>query len=129
MFLHPSWPWKHVTNQSTILTAGTDGTCNVSGVDGTLLHSFSANQSQVNAICATPEYFNQCADDGFYSKSCLVVIIIICDTTLVQSFFGVLWNSERDDYLIILTNPLSKSRIPYSGLIVEIVQIRLSVVI
>ncbi|KAK7601790.1 hypothetical protein V9T40_009231 [Parthenolecanium corni] len=67
MFLHPSWPWKHVTNQSTILTAGTDGTCNVSGVDGTLLHSFSANQSQVNAICATPEYFNQCADDGFYS--------------------------------------------------------------
>lgn len=68
MFLHPSWPWTY-GNQSTILTAGTDGTCNVTGLDGRILHSFNANQSHVNAICATPELFNQCAEDGFYSKT------------------------------------------------------------
>lgn len=67
MFLHRSWPWTY-GHQSPILTAGDDGTCTVTGVDGRVLHSFNANQSKVNAICATPELFNQCAEDGFYSK-------------------------------------------------------------
>lgn len=75
VFLHPSWPWTYC-NQSTVLTAGADGTVSVSGLDGRLLHSFYSNQNRLNAVCATPELFNQCADDGFYSTLILFSLLV-----------------------------------------------------
>lgn len=66
-FLHPSWPWRF-NNQSTILTAGHDGTVNISGFNGRLLHSFSSHQNHLNTVCPTPELFNRCAHDGFHSE-------------------------------------------------------------
>ncbi|KAK3919579.1 Autophagy-related protein 16 [Frankliniella fusca] len=65
VFLHSSWPWARGQSGS-ILTAGGDGTCKVSTIDGRGLHQFHANH-QVNTICPTPEPFNQGAEDGFYS--------------------------------------------------------------
>jgi hypothetical protein len=65
-FMHPSWPWVH-GQQSALLTAGGDGTCKVSTLDGRVLHAFQAGH-QVNTVCPTPEPYNIGADDGFYSE-------------------------------------------------------------
>lgn len=70
VFLHSSWPWLR-GHTGSILTAGGDGTCKVSTIDGRGLHQFQANH-QVNTICPTPEPFNQGAEDGFYS------VFIVC---------------------------------------------------
>ena len=40
----------------------------MSGIDGRVLHTFHTGH-QVNTVCPTPEQYNQCAQDGFYSKS------------------------------------------------------------
>jgi len=64
-FMHPSWPWVR-GQQSALLTAGGDGTCKVSTLDGRVLHAFQAGH-QVNTVCPTPEPYNIAADDGFYS--------------------------------------------------------------
>lgn len=64
-FMHPSWPWVR-GQQSALLTAGGDGTCKVSTLDGRVLHAFQAGH-QVNTICPTPEPYNIGAEDGFYS--------------------------------------------------------------
>ncbi|KAJ1532174.1 hypothetical protein ONE63_000796 [Megalurothrips usitatus] len=66
VFLHQSWPWARGGQSSSILTAGGDGTCKVSTLDGRGLHQFHTNH-QVNTVCPTPEPFNQGAEDGFYS--------------------------------------------------------------
>ncbi|KAK7789973.1 hypothetical protein R5R35_008499 [Gryllus longicercus] len=65
VFLHPSWPWAR-GQEGTLLTAGGDGTCKVSALDGRVLHTFEAGH-QVNTICPTPEPYNLGAKDGFYS--------------------------------------------------------------
>lgn len=65
-FMHPSWPWVR-GQQSALLTAGGDGTCKVSTLDGRVLHAFQAGH-QVNTVCPTPEPYNIGADDGFYSE-------------------------------------------------------------
>uniref|UniRef100_A0A1B6G5C8 Uncharacterized protein n=1 Tax=Cuerna arida TaxID=1464854 RepID=A0A1B6G5C8_9HEMI len=64
-FLHGSWPWAR-GHQSSILTGGYEGTVKVTTMDGRVLHSFQTGHS-VNTVCPTPETFNHCADDGFYS--------------------------------------------------------------
>ncbi|PSN29367.1 hypothetical protein C0J52_27415 [Blattella germanica] len=48
-FMHPSWPWVR-GQQSALLTAGGDGTCKVSTLDGRVLHAFQAGH-QVNTVC------------------------------------------------------------------------------
>lgn len=65
-FLHGSWPWAR-GHQSSILTGGHEGTIKICTMDGRVLHSFQTGHS-VNTVCPTPENFNHCADDGFYSK-------------------------------------------------------------
>ena len=64
-FLHISWPWSN--GQSTLLTAGSDGTVKVSTLDGRVVHSYVAGH-QINTICPTPEPYNMAAEDGFYSE-------------------------------------------------------------
>ncbi|XP_071444368.1 uncharacterized protein [Hetaerina americana] len=56
-FLHPSWPWARGHSQGALLTAGGDGTCKVSTLDGRVLHAFQAGH-HVNTVCPTPEPFN-----------------------------------------------------------------------
>ncbi|KAL0276874.1 UNVERIFIED_CONTAM: hypothetical protein PYX00_004345 [Menopon gallinae] len=63
-FLHNSWPWSN--GQSTLLTAGSDGTVKASTIDGRVVHSFNSGH-QVNTICPTPEAYNIAAENGFYS--------------------------------------------------------------
>ncbi|CAG2055080.1 unnamed protein product [Timema podura] len=65
-FMHPSWPWAR-GQPSTLLTAGSDGTCKVSTIDGRILHNFQAGHNNLTTVCPTPEPFNHSADDGFYS--------------------------------------------------------------
>lgn len=64
-FLNGSWPWAR-GHQSSILTAGYEGTIKICTLDGRVLHSFHAGHC-VNTVCPTPETFNHCAEDGFYS--------------------------------------------------------------
>lgn len=63
-FLHSSWPWSN--GQSTLLTAGSDGTVKIATLDGRVVHNFNAGH-QINTICPTPEPYNIAAEDGFYS--------------------------------------------------------------
>lgn len=65
-FLHGSWPWAR-GHQSSILTAGHEGTIKICTMDGRVLHSFHTGHS-VNTVCPTPESYNHSADDGFCSK-------------------------------------------------------------
>lgn len=66
-FLNGSWPWAR-GHQTSILTAGYEGSIKICTLDGRVLHSFHAGHC-VNTVCPTPETFNHCAEDGFYSKS------------------------------------------------------------
>ena len=65
-FLPNTWPWVRGL-QSALLTAGGDGTCRVSALDGRSLHTFETGHP-VNSVSASPEPFNSGHRDGFSSE-------------------------------------------------------------
>ncbi|XP_046408299.1 uncharacterized protein LOC124172844 [Ischnura elegans] len=86
-FLHPSWPWVRGPSRGALLTAGGDGTCKVSTLDGRVLHTFQAGH-HVNTVCPTPEPFNATAKHDFFHSLIMsggdVISAYVPDTGIQQ---------------------------------------------